>query len=256
MAGRAVREKAGAVVPLHTYFDKTFVINLDSRPDRWTDCEKQFAAHGIQAERFPGFELHDANGASYGNHGCTHSHRELLRKIATSDWERVLVLEDDFHCLTPDDMVAFHCGHGSRKVWMSVEPKELQARFDYLVPFIPADWDLLYLGAAYIDPPARRVNKHVLQCRFMSSTASYGITRAYAQRWTEEIDRWAQGRTDLSVDYFLGAIDTIFGQLSDRNIYYCLSPRLFVQRMSRSDITGNTTTGLWAGTDSTHEEMV
>lgn len=244
-------------MPLYTYFDKTFCINLASRPDRKEAFEEECRVHGIQdVEWAPGFELRDAAGNLYGNHGCTHAHRELLRRVATSAWNRVLVFEDDVQFLSSG--LWSQISGNDQSIFSAVSPTALHERFDYLVSFLPPVWDVLYLGGAYAEPPAERINRHVLRVGRMFSTASYGVTREFAARYTEHVDAWCGGRTDLSIDYYPGAADVVLsGVITGAPcIALCLSPRLFVQRMSKSDITGNTTTGLWAGTDSTHERMV
>ena len=36
---------------LNEFFDKIFCINLDSRPDRWEECEKMFSHYNLEVER-------------------------------------------------------------------------------------------------------------------------------------------------------------------------------------------------------------
>lgn len=243
-------------MPLHTFFDKTFCINLASRPDRREAFETECRVHGIQdVELVPGFELRDADGNLYGNHGCTHAHRELLRRVAAGPWERVLVFEDDVQYLSSG--LWSQISGADQSIFSAVAPNALHERFDYLAAYVPPVWDVLFLGGAYMEAPIARINKHVLRVDRMSSTASYGVTREFAARYTEHVDAWCGGRTDLSLDYYPGAADVVLAGVitGSPSIALCLSPRLFSQRFSKSDITGNVTTGLWAGTDSTHERM-
>lgn len=93
---------------------KTFVINLDSRPDKLKSAAEQLNKYNIEFERFPavvGSELdqstidaaYDAetNSKKYykemsvGEVGCYLSHIRLWEKIVEEDLDFALILEDD-----------------------------------------------------------------------------------------------------------------------------------------------------------------
>jgi len=184
---------------VETYFDHIFIINLARRTDRWGECLSELERNGIPitaVERFDAFD-HPANGHA----GCTRSHRMLLRRIADSDWKRVLVLEDDFQVLTlpllehygfkpPKTRWPVPAGYHVWGTFCSVlgGGGTLGERFEYLLPFVPNEWDVFYLGASYGEPPISRLNPHVIRCGFMQTTTSYGITREFARIWTQKID--------------------------------------------------------------------
>jgi hypothetical protein len=237
-----------------SYFDKIFVINLGRRQDRWTDCVDEFPACGIPieaVERIPGYD-HPTNG----HQGCTRSHRELIRRIAEGHHDRVLVFEDDFCGITLGNL-SEHGFKAGNPVWethcrLMGGYGNASERFSAMTDYIPNDWDVLYLGAGYGEPPIARVNKRVIRCGFMQTTSSYGITRKHAQEWTRLVNE-ACGE---SLENHPGPIDNTFGTLSHDFNYYVLQPRLFFQRKSRSDITGETNSYMFNMTDTAHEQMV
>lgn len=79
--------------------DIGFYINLDKRTDRKEKIEAQLSELGIV-----GVERHSAfTGHSSGPCNCKQSHYDLYQKLLDSEWETLLVLEDD--CLFLDSFV-------------------------------------------------------------------------------------------------------------------------------------------------------
>lgn len=102
------------------FISKIYIINLDSRQDRWQKCLEQFEKYNItnyervSASKFT--ELKDINQEyiknlsvkkwkrkpSYllGSYGCRDSHLSILKKYTTNDInftnQNILILEDDF----------------------------------------------------------------------------------------------------------------------------------------------------------------
>jgi len=94
---------------------KTFVINLDRRPDRWMVVREHLADMEIPVTRFAGIDN--------GWRGCRNSHLECIRQIWQSK-EMGMILEDD---------AEFIAGKGF------IGRALLQ---------LPEDWDALFLGAS------------------------------------------------------------------------------------------------------------
>ncbi len=252
---------------LESYFDRIVVINLARRPDRWAQCREQIARMGITAERW---EAHD--NPENGHSGCTRSHRELWRDIAKGKDKRVLIFEDDFSAITPDilwtpffelpghaqlmpNVQGFRPGH---PVWDSFHSilgglGNASERFAAIVGDIPKDWDVLYLGGSYGEAPIARINHRVIRTGRMQTTTAYAITRDWAHTLTRKIDL-SMGSRLLS--RHPGPVDDVLSSYAKDRNYYCIQPRLFYQRPSRSDISGETHNGLFAMTDVAHESMV
>lgn len=75
-----------------------FCINLDSRIDRWIDCQKQFAEQWIKkVERWSAKPLPENR-----RFGAWLSHREIIEYAKTRNWEYVWVFEDDINFIGKD----------------------------------------------------------------------------------------------------------------------------------------------------------
>lgn len=240
---------------LEQHFDACFCINLDKRADRWEESLQEintnFGTKDGFVQRWSGF-----HHPTHGHSGCSRSHRELLRHVVKQGYQRVLVLEDDFAVVTLPRLAAAKFTPGS-KVWethclINQGNGNLNERFGALSYFIPDDYDVLYLGAGYGENPISRLNKHVIRCGFMQTTGSYGITGAFAKRWTEIVD----SQTDGDLEKHPGPIDNLFGSMSHNHKYYVFQPRLMYQRESMSNITDRVDSYLYSMTDSAHEILV
>ena len=87
------------------YFDKIFCINLDSRPDRWEQVQREFDKVGIRnkVERMPAVTKEEAiKKSSYklkgdipGQYGCCLSHHKCLEDAVKNNLDSYLVFEDD-----------------------------------------------------------------------------------------------------------------------------------------------------------------
>ncbi len=69
--------------------DKAYVINLDSRPDRWLRIQEKFKDSPFQLERFSAIK------DSVGWKGCGYSHMALIEKAKNEYMPSILIMEDD-----------------------------------------------------------------------------------------------------------------------------------------------------------------
>lgn len=233
-------------------WDRAFVINLERRRDRWADTQDELRRCGIAGvERWDGFD-HPTSG----HEGCTRSHRELMRHVASGPWDRVLVFEDDLAAVTKNRL-RISGFKESQTVWQrhcSILDGEGSAieRIIALSAFWPEKWDMIYLGGGYGEAPISRLNAHMVRCGTMKGTGSYIVTKSFAKAFTEAAELESCG--DLK--HFVGPIDNYFGKFSKDYLHYCIQPRVFFQRKSPSDISGESNSHLYLGTDPTHESMV
>ena len=78
-----------------------FVINLDSRPDRWAAMAEQFKRLGIEAVRVPAVDKDALTGdpalarMGAGHVACTRSHYKAMQALVDSGAPAALILEDD-----------------------------------------------------------------------------------------------------------------------------------------------------------------
>lgn len=123
---------------INTYFSKIFIVNLESRPDRWELMKKKLAKNNIENyERYQGIHIKSPSDNIYKKIVRTKSHKpmpgsvgfaltllEILRKSMENDYDSILILQDD---------VVFH--------------KDFTSLFEQNIKLIPSYWKLLYLGA-------------------------------------------------------------------------------------------------------------
>lgn len=85
-------------------FSRIVCINLDDRPDRWSQIQDEISPHlgAVQIERFSAIKIEFAEKSSQnGLAGCLLSHRGAIEQAYNEGLESVLVLEDDVR-LDPD----------------------------------------------------------------------------------------------------------------------------------------------------------
>lgn len=135
-------------------FSRTFVINLDRRPDRWKAfCNRLPADWPFPApERLPACDgLSPENRPPKwfqqprGGWGCLRSHLAAWRRVCDDGLDGALVLEDD----------ALFCDGFSAKATA-------------FLPLVPHDWGQVYLGGQHYRQP------HGLPCE-----VSPGVLRAW-----------------------------------------------------------------------------
>lgn len=244
------------------YFDRSFCVNLDRRSDRWIEVKAELERCGIRGcERFSAFDRHGKYGG--GINGCGASHRAIWRRIASGGYgDRVLIFEDDAMFTTRE--VLLRAGYATTQkeieIFDSLPGKTAEQRLAALLPEVPSQWDLLYLGGGYETEPHSRPSPHIIRNRGMLTTHAYAITRAMAERMTKRLDAGHGVGTEIDPDVFSGAPDQILADVAkDPNILsYTVTPRLFIQRPTTvSDLNPIPPGGFpWDQTDSRHELMV
>lgn len=204
---------------LHEIFSKILCINRAFRTDRWEHCQAQALKFGLELERFEAVEIYNEHGLLTWN-SCTASHRACL-EIASKSQGPVLILEDDFKIRFDD----FHL------------------LFQSMVSFVPTDWDLLYLGGHYGNPPLARVAPCVLRCDRMMGLSSYGIMPVHAARILSHM------RTNHQAD-------CVVSDFASVHLHYIFQPRLIVQYESFSDLCQQVINPALSMTDTVHENLL
>lgn len=242
------------------YFDRSFCVNLDRRPDRWAEAQAELSRCGVPAcERLSAVDRRGMVGG--GAAGCAASHRVLWRRIAAGEGERVVIFEDDVMLTTRETLlrVGYTPEREEVKIFDSLPGDSAEERLAAVLPYVPAGWDLLYLGGGYEAPPIARVNKHLIRNGGMLTTHAYAITRAMAKRLTDQLDAAYGVGTEDDPTVHSGAPDSVLASLSKRrDVYsYTITPRLFIQRpTTQSDLNPQPLGFPWDQTDSCHELMV
>lgn len=121
---------------INGYFDHVYCINLDSRTDRWADCEKEFAKYNLSVERVSAFTPADINfsvGVKGGEAALIMTHKKILEDAKEKGYNNILVLEDDV---------------------------EFAEDINECLSEIPENWDVVYFGGNhYHGAPAKITDK-------------------------------------------------------------------------------------------------
>jgi GR25 family glycosyltransferase involved in LPS biosynthesis len=210
---------------------KTFVINLDRRPDRWEDFVKHSEPKFLQYTRFsavdgsklvPTSQLqqifdHNDYNMRQGMVGCAMSHLQLCVQLLRDDEADVYcLLEDDLEYVPDFEKKLLHCAHELNKT----------------------DWDMFYLGhhlwERYIDqevhsktiwPKVEQFDRAESLMRSMGGTGGYMINKKGAARLLEYIN--LTGMTN--------GIDTVQQKAADTiNVFYAY-PHLIYSECYRGD---------------------
>ncbi len=155
-----------------SYFDKIFIINLDSRVDRWISTVGELEKNGItNYERFSAIRIRDhksidpilynnchltplANNFHYhiGMVGCKLSHIAIISMAKKRGYKRILILEDDI-----------------------VFKSNAESLFKKSVSQLP-DWDMLYLGGTVFVPNVAVADKTAIsRAHGILTTSSYAL---------------------------------------------------------------------------------
>jgi len=210
---------------LNDFFEKIYCINLDTRIDKWNECEIEFKKLNIEVERFSAINgnplFKEGMNLNAGNYGLVLTNQEIMIEVALKNYKNVLILEDDVMFIN-----------------------NFYSYFFDKIKSLPEDWDLLYLGG----------NNHFHQGKFKLITGDPNmVVHKYNYRqlnhelckttWTQtthaiSINNKAYGAVlDYIRKNYNKPIDDIFRimQQSGYNAYTFL-PSLALQRPSMSDI--------------------
>ena len=147
-----------------------FCINLDSRPDRWSDVQNAFEGTGIHPERFPAIKHAE------GWKGCGESHVAIARAAMRRGLPWVLIIEDD--CVPVRDF---------KERWPTVKKALWDERDAY---------DIFLGGPTFIQGPAQIHGKHLMEIENAYALHFY-VLRASAY---EKVIAWnpdRHGRIDV-----------------------------------------------------------
>lgn len=125
---------------MNEFVDKIYCINLDRRPDRWIRCQKIFAQHNLDVERFSaidGITLKRYSRLKPGEIGINRSNLAVIRQAKKNHYKSICIFEDDIELA--DDF----------------NPK-----FSEYIQQIPDDWVFIYLGGAN-KRPVIPISEHI-----------------------------------------------------------------------------------------------
>jgi GR25 family glycosyltransferase involved in LPS biosynthesis len=183
---------------VNDFFDRVVVINLDRRTDRMDKLDPQLKELEIEYERFSAVDALEL-GISPIVAG-TMSHVAVMKKYQE---EKVLILEDD----------ALFCENFNEKFAKAVET-------------VPADWDVMYLGALLPKTTGKvtPVNDQWARQVFSTGTQAYCIAPVRTQYFIENLDGY-EWYIDIGMRTFAEGYNA-----------YIAQPNLVTQFPSYSDL--------------------
>ena len=181
-------------------------INLLRRPGRWRRMRRVLAAHGLGSvfqflatdgnnEALPENWTHSA-----GAYGCLNSHVGAVREARAAGLSSILIFEDDV-----------------------VFDPQFKEKFASFIQELPADWDMLFLGALHKDEPVK-VSEHIGRITKANSTFAYAIRNTVFDAFIE-----LQSRAE-------DVIDMNNYLLQERFNCYCFMPNLVWVESTYSDV--------------------
>lgn len=223
--------------------DGVVYINLDSRPDKNEQMKGVLSSLGIPEDKL--LRLSAVDGSAVigdydvmcdyfasrpGALGCALSHIEAIELAIKNNWDRVLIVEDDF---LPTG--------GPNAFW-----DRLNAGLDEL----SGDFDVLLLGYVRdrglgdLTPISR--NSSIARVSFAQTTSAYMVARRYYETLLDHFSECVRCATDQTSTRVLMlhsrpnifAIDQWWKSLQERDSWYAAVPRLSRQRPGYSDIEG------------------
>jgi hypothetical protein len=206
---------------LTNYFERTYVINLPSRPDRLRDMQRELARNGVglvagKVERFPAVRPTDPGEfTSLGARGCFTSHLEILRQALSRGSSGVLIMEDD----------------------LAIDARLVAVEEELVRALSSTPWSLVYFGHRAANLP-QRSGGFVRSDEDTTCAHFYGVSAQGLRplvEFLETVLKRPAGHPDGGPMHYDGALTT-FRALNPQLTLFA-SPSLGSQRSSKSDIT-------------------
>ena len=200
---------------LHQYFDKTFLINLDRRPDRLFSVTKKCEAIGLQFERFSAcdgvkekLQIPTAQEVgqpecywNLGSAGLSVTLRRIFERAKEENYQSVLILEDD---------VEFH--------------PQINEFIEKVFKDIPSDWETIYFGANHARPYVH-LTPHVVRLGGAYTTHCHAVHSSIFDLMIEQLS------------LLNNPVDVLYANLiHPRGKSYGIRPHVAYQAQGYSDI--------------------
>jgi GR25 family glycosyltransferase involved in LPS biosynthesis len=195
---------------------KTFVINLDSRTDRFDHVSSEFDKIGHGFQRFSAITHID------GAIGCTSSHIKCLELAIERDYEYVTICEDDITFTNP-----------------SMFLKSLRKFEDSP----PEKWDILLLGGVVYSDKGdsyEMIRSFYARVYESQTTTGYVVPRHYMPVLLENFRSGLKQFLETG-NRFTYAIDSHWKQLQRRDLWFFLTPPTIIQYANWSNIENSHT---------------
>lgn len=205
---------------INDHIKHLFLINLKRRPERLAAAMAQIDSQCIekvthtpaidgQTLEMPEHESLDGGPVSMGDLGCTLSHLAILRFARATGMASYGAFEDD---------IEFH--------------PNFNARFDEFWNAVPADWDMVYMGANH-SGGWTKVNDHIVRMHKSYTTHAIIINHT---AYDKLIEIW--GAANEKVDVGISLLHKTMN-------CYAFYPNMVYQADGYSDILEKETSGMY-----------
>lgn len=149
---------------IHPFFEHSFCINLQRRPDRWNSANQEFINMDIPIWWMNGIDMPEDPAT-----GDNLVHHQIIKHAQVEKWDHVVIFEDDVHFVN--------------------NPKEVILK---ALEELPSDWDMFYLGGN-VDGPCKQVGNYLARLSHCQSVHAYAIRHTLY----EQVAPFDQGDLDL-----------------------------------------------------------
>jgi glycosyl transferase family 25 len=190
---------------LSEYFDKVYCINLDSRPDRWEDAQKEFERVNfdeiVRYSGVNGADLKISNHLLSGENGILQTHINIIKECKENGLKNILIMEDD--------------------VYFSREIFKIKKYLDD----VPDNWDMIYFGGNHLSGrPLEKVNERVVKLNYSFGLQCVAIKNTMFDKIISEVSNYEK------------QIDVYYAEWQDSINAYCFHPNIALQVTGFSDI--------------------
>lgn len=115
---------------INDYFSTIYCINLDRRPERYTQSIEEFKKINADVQRVSGIDgniVNPPSGINPAAFGLVLTHLNLIEKAITYKYDSILIFEDDVIFINNFNEI-----------------------FNERIKLLPENWDLLYIGGNHI----------------------------------------------------------------------------------------------------------
>jgi hypothetical protein len=195
---------------LNEMFDHIYCINLDSREDRWEECEAEFKKHNVfGVERFSATTAEEIQQLfnpsdikiKLGEAALVNSHLKILNDAKEKSYKNILIFEDDV---------------------------EFADTIHQSLDSIPPNWEIIYFGGNHVWGQPSPINDFVAIANRTLAMHAVGINLSVIEKMIPEIN--------MSVP-----IDVTYANRLYLHNSYVMIPSQAWQRPSWSDLMGQHT---------------
>ena len=196
--------------------EKVVYINLEERPDRMAEVERQLSV-------FPPEKVLRFNAIKHRNGaiGASKSHIAVVELAIQNNWKNVLIVEDDM-------------------IW-----NKFDTGYPIYEKLVSNPFDVLCLGSACV-----QYNPQTYKAKYVSTATAYLVNNHYYRTLLETFKDGLEKLTNDETKPSLYALDRIWMHLIERDNWFVVQPTMCIQKPGYSNIENkfvnyNPQFGIW-----------